>query len=93
MLDTGPLPDTGLTPVDALPVMLTTWQSAYVSSVGQEKLDDAPCFHVVYKSTVSGVEIQQDAWFAADTYKPLRAETFSGGTRVIECVFDTVTFS
>ena len=92
MLETGPLPGTGLTPMDALPVMLNTWRAGYVSSSGWEKLDGAECFHVVYKSTVSGVEIQQDAWFAADSFKPLKAETMSGGVRVIECVFDTVTF-
>lgn len=92
ILETGPLSGAGLTPVEALPAMLNAWQSAYVSSAGQEKLDDSPCIHVVYKSTVSGVEIQQDAWFAADSFKPLKAETLAGGIRVIECVFDTVTF-
>ena len=92
ILETGPLPGTGLTPMDALPVMLNTWRSGYVFSVGSEKLDGEACLHVVYKATVSGVEIQQDAWFDASTYKPIKAETAADGVRVIDCVFDTVKF-
>jgi outer membrane lipoprotein-sorting protein len=92
ILETGPLPGTGLTPADALHAMLRVWGSGYAASTGPETLDGVSCIHVTYKSTVSGVDIQQDAWFDSDTFKPLRAETLAGGRRVITCVFDTFNF-
>ncbi|MDR3207888.1 MAG: hypothetical protein LBT60_06095 [Oscillospiraceae bacterium] len=92
ILETGSLPGTGLTPADALPAMFRAWGSGYAASTGRETLDGEACLHVVYKSTVGGVEIEQNAWFAADTFKPLKAETMAGGRRVIACVFDTFTF-
>ncbi|MDR0382344.1 MAG: hypothetical protein LBH86_10190 [Oscillospiraceae bacterium] len=92
ILETGPLPGTGLTPMDALPVMLKTWGEGYVASTGREKLDDVACLLVVYKSTAAGVEVEQRVWFETETYKPVRAETYAAGTRVIDCVFEKFSF-
>lgn len=89
ILETGPLPGTGLTPVDALPVMLRTWGHGYVDSTGQETIEDNSCVRVVYKSTVAGTQIEHNVWFSADTYKPVKAEILSDGVRIISCVFET----
>jgi outer membrane lipoprotein-sorting protein len=92
ILETGPLPGTGLTPVDALPVMLKTWGEGYVSSTGREKLDGVACLLVVYKSTAAGVEVEQRVWFETETYKPVRAETYAANARVIACAFEKFSF-
>lgn len=91
MLETGPLPGTGLTPVDALPVIVQTWGHGYMSSTGVEKIDGVSYVRIVYKSTVSGVEVEHSAWFDQRTYQPLKAETMANGARVITCTFDTFT--
>ncbi|MDR2671088.1 MAG: hypothetical protein LBC26_05145, partial [Oscillospiraceae bacterium] len=92
ILETGPLPGTGLTPVDALPVMLKTWGEGYVASTGREKLDGVACLLMVYKSTAAGVEVEQRVWFEKETSKPVRAETYAANVRVIDCVFETFSF-
>lgn len=92
ILETGPLPGTGLTPVDALPVMLKAWGEGYVSSVGHEKIDGVECVLIVCKSTVSGVETEYRSWFDAEDYKPVKAEVMADGVRVIECEFEKFSF-
>ena len=39
-LDTGALTKTGLSPMEALPALLTSWRSGAVTSVGREKIGE-----------------------------------------------------
>jgi len=81
-LNTGPLTEDGLTPVSALPVIVTAWKQGYITEAYYEKLDDVQT--VVLATSLSDT-VTHTTWFDAGTYQPVKSEIASDGYAVIQC--------
>ena len=92
VLETGPLPGTGLTPVDLLPALMAAWQNGHMSALGEDVTEESNAFHLTYRSTVEGVAIEKHTWFKKQTYKPIKAEVLADGLCVLSAVFIAVEF-
>ena len=86
-LETGSLDQSGLSPIDALPVIISQWQNGYILSCGQMSVFAADA--IVIETEISD-KIIQKTWFDVKTHMPVRSEIMSDGYMVIECVFENV---
>lgn len=86
-LDTGELADTGLTPVDALPAMLSQWKRGYISDAAAEKLDGTDCILITYRISDT---VLLKTWFDNATHLPIKSEISSDGYTVIYCDFENI---
>lgn len=87
VLDTGAVTEDGLSPAAAIPVLISQWQSGYISGCNYEKLDDNEALAVTTDITET---VKQRTWFDVKTHLPLRAELSENGKMVIACVFNNV---
>jgi hypothetical protein len=86
-LDTGALTGDGLSPAEAVPVLIAQWQNGFLSGCNFEKLDDTDALAVTSDVTDS---VAQRTWFDTATQLPLRAELDENGKMVIKCDFENV---
>jgi hypothetical protein len=89
-LDMGAVTKDGLSPAEALPVLISQWQSGYISGCNFEKLGDTDTLAV---TTDISETVNQKTWFDVKTRLPLRAELIDNGVMVISCRFDDVTIN
>ena len=92
-LETGPLSKSGLTPVSALPSMVSAWKSGYITETDIEKSGDTECVAVTLKIIGEEDEVLQRVWFRTDTYEPVRGEILVDGAAVIKCEFKHFAFN
>lgn len=87
MVETGALDGAGLTPVDAVPALLTCAREGFLAECVLEDWDGEQRLHVTSrdpeKDPGSGVETQ--LWFQPDTGALLRGEISSDGVTVVTC--------
>lgn len=85
IVETGPLDDQGLTPVSALPVLMETVRSGYISTCNleEEQLRVSYCD----PEEEPGVGREVVLWFDGQTHALLRGEINVDGVRVIESQF------
>ena len=93
ILETGKLAGTALTPIDAVPTMLDTWASGYMTDAGTERLRNIKCRRLTYRTTIDEAVVEQHAWFDEETLNPVHAETLVDGVMVIACDFTRAEFS
>lgn len=86
ILDTGLL-DGGLSPMQAVPLLLSEWQSGYITDCYFETFGDTESLAVSTQITDSET---QKVWFDVETHLPVRAEIFSEGSMVISCDFEDI---
>lgn len=91
-LETGPLSSNGLSPLDALPALLTACREGYISQVDMERWGDVLAVRVTYGEGDGSVvdAVQYRIWYAVETGQPLYGEILSGGKSVIQCTFQSV---
>jgi len=91
-LDTGELFGKGLSPIEAIPMMLNAWRSGYITETRSEKIDKADTLAVTFdlKPAGSETEIAHTVWFDKDSHLPVKAEIIYDGYRVIDCTFGNV---
>lgn len=87
VLDTGGITHDGLSPAEALPVLIAQWQSGYISDCRFEKLDTFDTLAVTTKLTES---VSQQTWFDVTTQLPIRSELYDGERMVIACCFEDI---
>ncbi|MCL1820415.1 MAG: hypothetical protein FWG36_07160 [Oscillospiraceae bacterium] len=87
ILETGKLAGTALTPIDAIPSMLSAWSNGYMSEAGTERWEGVKCYRLTYSQTVDNAVVEQQAWFDVETLAPIRGETLVDGRLVITCEF------
>lgn len=87
ILDTGKLYEEGLSPVDAIPVMLLQWKHGYISECSAEKYGKEQCIAAVI--TISD-EVSLRTWFEEDSYLPVHAEIMHNGFVIIACDFENI---
>ncbi|MEL4106669.1 hypothetical protein AAFA46_07535 [Oscillospiraceae bacterium WX1] len=88
ILDTGALTKNGLSPAEAVPLLLSQWQRGYISGCNYENLGDTKALAV---TTDISETITQRTWFDVKTLLPLRSELNENGKMVLACVFENVT--
>ena len=87
VLDTGAVTSDGLSPAQCIPVLISQWQSGYISGCNFEKLDDNETLAVTTDITQN---VSQRTWFDVKTLLPLKAEFYDSGVMVISCQFENI---
>lgn len=87
VLDTGALTNDGLSPAEALPVLIAQWKSGYISGCNYEKFEDTETLAVTTDITQT---VKQRTWFDVKTHLPIKAELSDNGRTVIACRFENV---
>lgn len=87
VVDTGAVTKDGLSPADSLPVLISQWQSGYISGCNYEKLGDVSTLAVTTDITET---VRQRTWFDVETHLPVRSELSDSGKMVIACLFEHV---
>lgn len=87
-LETGRLDESGLSPLSALPSLMNAWVGGNVSESGSAKHDGTDCTLIISRHTYDGTALEYRTWFEKSSKKPLYAEIFSNGRRVIQCEFE-----
>ncbi len=88
VLDTGAVTGDGLSPAEAVPVLLSHWQSGYISGTSFEKLDGYDTLAVTTPVTEN---VAARTWFDTKTHLPVRAELYDESRMVVMCRFENVT--
>jgi hypothetical protein len=86
-LDTGAVTKDGLSPAQCIPVLISQWQSGYISGCNFEKLGDCETLAVTTDITQT---VSQRTWFDKKTHLPIKAELYDGGVMVIGCLFENI---
>ena len=87
VLDTGAVTKDGLSPAEALPVLISQWQTGYISGCSYEKLGDLNTLAVTTDITES---VMQRTWFDVKSHLPVQSELSDSGKTVISCRFENV---
>jgi len=91
-LDTGELFGKGLSPLEAIPLMIDAWKSGYITETRSEKVDQTDTIAVTFDLKPAGSEkdLTHTVWFDKENHLPVKAELIYGGYRIIDCVFGNV---
>jgi outer membrane lipoprotein-sorting protein len=91
-LDTGELFGKGLSPIEAIPIMLNAWKSGYITETRNEKIKKTETIAVTFdlKPADSEKDLLHTVWFDKESHLPVKAELLYGGYRVIDCEFGNV---
>lgn len=88
-VETGPLDDSGLSPVSAVPLLLEYIQSGYMAECGMEQAEETEVLRVVCRDPENqpGTGRECSLWFHPDTHALLRGELSQDGYTVLQCTF------
>lgn len=92
-LETGALDATGLSPVSAVPALLTYVKTGFIAEVNQEELGETACLRVNCRDPElqPGTGTEGTLWFDLDTHALVQGEIAVDGARVILCQFTQFT--
>ena len=95
LLETGTLTEDGITPVTAVPVLLETVRTGFISFCDLETEDDETRLRVLCRNPdiEAGTGQEIDLWFDPETGNLLEAEISQDGYRVLDCTFTAFTRS
>lgn len=91
MLETGPLNGDGLTPVSAIPVLLETVRSGYITAVSLDQEEGTLRVDCSDPEGEPGEGTETSLWFDADSHALVQGEISLDGFRVIRCEFTDFT--
>lgn len=88
-LETGPLNEDGLSPLDALPAFLTAMQSGCMAETGSEDLGECETLRICCRDQEQpvGQGIETILWFDKEDKTLLQGELRSEGNTVVRCEF------
>lgn len=88
-LETGPLNETGLSPLDALPAFLTAMESGYIAETGTELLGEEEALRLCCREPerAPGQGLETLLWFDKTNQTLLQGELRQDGATVIRCTF------
>ncbi len=92
-LETGPLSENGVTPVDALPALLRYLTEGYIAECGKETLEERDCLRLNFRDpeALSGDGEEAVLWLDAATGDLVQAELSQDGFTVLYCQFSAFT--
>ena len=88
-VETGPLDGSGMSPVDAVPVLLDYAEGGYIAACGMETVDEREVLRVDCREpeAAAGEGRACSLWFDPSTHALLRGELSQDGFTVIQCEF------
>ena len=88
-VETGALNQQGMSPVDAVPVLLDCAREGFIAECGLETEDETQLLHIICRDPegTAGTGQECSLWFEADTFALLRGEIAQDGFTVIRCTF------
>lgn len=94
-LETGPLDDSGLSPMDALPALFSAMETETVAETGTEIDGEAEVLRLTLRDPdeTPGEGRETILWFDKARKTLLRAELRSDGTTVVRCVFSAFAYT
>lgn len=89
MVETGPLDAAGLSPIDAVPALLSYAREGFVAESVLEEQDGARRFHITCRDPEKepGTGREGELWFDPESFALLRGEISQEGRTVIQCGF------
>ena len=92
-LETGPLNEDGLAPLDALPAILTAIQSGYIAETSSERMGETEVLRICCREPEKepGQGLETIVWFDQVQKTLLRGELRNDGFTVIQCQFSKFT--
>ena len=93
VLETGPLNEDGLTPVSAIPAVLTAAREGYLETCTLEEREGREELRMLIRDPEQplGHGLESSLWFDPQTRSLLRAELCQDGFCVIQCQFSQFT--
>ena len=85
VLDTGPLTEDGLSPLAALPMIVSQWKDGHIVAAHYETFHGIST--VVMQTAISD-RVRKFTWFDNDTGFPIKSELFDGGTLILTIAFE-----
>lgn len=87
MLETGPLNAEGLSPVDAVPAILTCLREGYLAECVLEVQEEKPSLHLTSRDPekAAGEGAEMELWLDSETLALVRAELSDDGFTVLHC--------
>lgn len=94
-LETGPLDERGLTPMDALPALLSDMESGTVAETGTETDGELEVLRLTIRDPdlAAGTGRETVFWFDKARKTLLRAELRSDGVTVVRCAFSAFAYT
>ena len=94
-LETGPLDDTGLSPMDALPALLSEMETGTAAETGTETDGDQELLRLTVRDPdlPAGTGRETVYWFDKARKTLLRAELRSDGLTVVRCAFSAFAYT
>ncbi|MDL2274246.1 hypothetical protein LJC34_06890 [Oscillospiraceae bacterium OttesenSCG-928-G22] len=86
-IDTGPLSPGGMTPIGAVPTLVTLWSDGLLIEEGTETMDDVKYLLYTYRAEGEGEGVFYRTWFDPDTFLPVKAEGVADGRAVLQIEF------
>ena len=88
-VETGPLDESGMSPVDAVPALLEYAREGFIAECGMENWEEDEVLRVVCREpeATAGEGAACSLWFDPSTHALLRGELSQDGFTVIQCVF------
>lgn len=95
VLETGPLNEEGLSPLDALPSFIASMQSGYIAESGTETVDARDYLRLTFREPEkdAGQGTESILWFDQETKELRWGELRSGGRTVVRCSFCAFTLA
>ena len=89
VLETGPLDESGLTPVSAVPAVLTAVREGYLDACTLEETEEQPLLRLLVRDPENelGSGLETTLWFKVSDRKLSRAEICQDGVCIIQCEF------
>lgn len=86
-VETGPLDDQGLSPMDAFPALLAALREGYLAQCSLDEVEEAQVLHLTVRDPegVPGEGREDQLWLSAGDYTLLRGEISSDGATVLTC--------
>ena len=90
-LETGPLNPDGLSPLDALPAILTAVQSGYLAETGSEQEGERDTLRLCCRDPEKepGEGLETVLWFDKEQKTLLRGELRQDGASILQCEFSS----
>ena len=86
-METGRLSEGGLSPIEAIPTLISGWQRGIIKLLSGEKLDS---YGTLSMTTGITETAQAKTWFDLGSLLPIMAEISESGKTVIRCEFENV---
>lgn len=88
-IETGPLNEAGLSPVDAVPALMSYLQQGYIAECGMESGETGELLRLVCREPegTAGEGLECSLWLDPSTHALVRGELSQDGFAVIKCEF------